>query len=168
MSAEIPSVATVPAEAIVWHFFDSRKTQRGPVSGTDLLWFFASGEVTQETYCWRNGLADWAALTTIADLTPMLSALSAVGAEPWFYMDSMRIKQGPFARDDIKGFRAAGMIGDETLVWTKAVVGTSYNNQLDTDATTSHFFPHVKSNKKKTNCFAHYFSFYTTNTCIYF
>ncbi len=123
------SVLAVSPEDVVWHFFDSRKLQRGPVSGVDLLWFFAAGHVTAETYCWRAGLADWAPWAQVSDLVSWQGDMEGL-QKPWFYMDSQMCKQGPVEQDILKDMKRAGLLNEHSRVWKKGDIGTSQSISL--------------------------------------
>jgi hypothetical protein len=112
-------------DAVAWFFFDSRKAQRGPVSGTDIAWFLAAGHINGETYCWREGIDGWQFLAQVPALALLQQQLAHLGSEAWFYMDAQMCKQGPVARDVLVDMHKAGLLTADSHVWRRGDIGTS-------------------------------------------
>jgi uncharacterized RDD family membrane protein YckC len=49
-----------------WYYADAAGTQQGPIDAEALLAQYAAAEVTPDTLVWREGLADWQPLSTLA------------------------------------------------------------------------------------------------------
>jgi type IV pilus assembly protein PilA len=52
--------------AVDWFYADAQNQQQGPVPGSRLAELFRSGAVQQETLVWRDGLAGWVPLRSVA------------------------------------------------------------------------------------------------------
>jgi predicted Zn finger-like uncharacterized protein len=73
--------AATPASSTddaVWHVVIGRD-QVGPMTGRDVRDRFAAGEITLESYIWREGFGDWQRLSDVSDFADVASA-PGVGA----------------------------------------------------------------------------------------
>jgi predicted Zn finger-like uncharacterized protein len=105
----------------VWHLVIDQD-QIGPISEQEVRQRFARGEVDLETYAWREGFGDWAALGTIDAFVGLASGqaagagmgdMAAGGADP----DSATMAGDPFAGAADQGdgsdlFGSGGNAGD--------------------------------------------------------
>ena len=105
----------------VWHLVIDQD-QIGPISEEEVRQRFARGEVDLETYAWREGFGDWAALGTIDAFAGLASGqapgagmgdMAAGGADP----DSATLAGDPFAAAGDQGdggdlFGSGGNAGD--------------------------------------------------------
>jgi len=52
--------------AVEWFYADAQHQQQGPVPGSRLAELYRNGAVKQDTLVWRDGLAGWVALRSVA------------------------------------------------------------------------------------------------------
>lgn len=76
-SVEAPPAvgAAAPAPDTIWHVVVDGE-QVGPVSGADVRARLARGEISGDTYVWREGLSDWQKLSVVAELADGLAPFS--------------------------------------------------------------------------------------------
>jgi predicted Zn finger-like uncharacterized protein len=73
-AAAAPATATAPAEG-GWHVVVDGE-QVGPVPEADIRARFERGEITADTYVWKEGFADWLKLSTVPDFVDLAGAAS--------------------------------------------------------------------------------------------
>ncbi len=89
-----PAVAAESAGAIsVWHIVVDGE-QVGPMSEADLRGRLSRGEITAETYIWKEGQADWLKLSAVAEFG---DAAAAVAAEPAPYASAPSDEDSAFS-----------------------------------------------------------------------
>ena len=80
-SATAPAAAASPDEKPEW-YVAINDDQVGPVTRADLQARWDKGEVKRDTLAWRQGLADWQAVSTISDLSWLTQRPQAVASKP--------------------------------------------------------------------------------------
>lgn len=65
---------------MLW-YYSKNSTQLGPVPFEELRSRLAAGEITPSDRVWREGMKDWAAISTVEELRPMLSTASVTGGD---------------------------------------------------------------------------------------
>ncbi|PJK14115.1 transporter [Lysobacteraceae bacterium NML07-0707] len=58
------------ANAAEWFYVDAQRQQQGPLGREQLLAQVQSGLLPADTLVWKNGMSDWQALNTLAELLP--------------------------------------------------------------------------------------------------
>ena len=69
-----------------WYYADAEGVRQGPVEAEALLAQYAAGAVQRQTLVWREGLADWQPLASVAGELGLadaaLAEVAALGMEP--------------------------------------------------------------------------------------
>jgi predicted Zn finger-like uncharacterized protein len=73
------AVPTTPASENSWHIVVDGE-QVGPLAASDVRARLARGEVTAETYIWREGMADWLKISSVAEFSESGQALEDSGS----------------------------------------------------------------------------------------
>lgn len=71
----------------MWHYVDSTRQTRGPLSREQLVSLYGSGQVNEQTLAWREGMPGWVPLGTLAaelGLPPPMPPSMPPGAPPLF------------------------------------------------------------------------------------
>jgi GYF domain 2/Domain of unknown function (DUF4190) len=65
---------------MLW-YYSKNSTQLGPVPFEELRARLASGEITPSDRVWREGMKDWAVISAVEELRPILPVASGMGGD---------------------------------------------------------------------------------------
>lgn len=117
---------------ILW-FYIAGKEQIGPISQQDIATKIASGEISKDTWVWREGMANWMTLehTELAIYRSQLyrKTPQRSSGEAWFYISEGK-QTGPVPHSVIQEKIDKGTLKPETLVWSKEIVNWTPVNDV--------------------------------------
>jgi hypothetical protein len=97
--------------------------QSGPYSLENLQAYWREGTITEQSYYWTAGMADWAAVT---DLAPQLSdgteyTAPADGEAPTHFLFENGTQTGPFTLERLKERYQNGEVSGSTFFWREGM-----------------------------------------------
>jgi hypothetical protein len=97
--------------------------QSGPYSLENLQAYWREGTITEQSYYWTDGMADWGAIT---DLAPQLSdgtehTGAADGEAPTHFLFENGTQTGPFTLERLKERYQNGEVSGSTFFWREGM-----------------------------------------------
>ena len=111
-----------PEQSKDWYYIDSARVRQGKFSDAEMDQFLSNGTITESTYVWKAGMAQWALLKdTALSKGEKVSASQGDDDEPWFYRGRDNSRVGPFTAAELEELLNRGTINYQTDVWKRGM-----------------------------------------------
>ncbi len=109
-----------PVDDTQWYYVKNQESV-GPFSTAEITSFIRSGEVNEDTYVWKDGMAEWLQIkytefNTVAS-QPQPEPETSSEEPVWYYVAGNNGQSGPYTESQMEESMRSNAINGETYVW---------------------------------------------------
>ena len=109
-------------EDVQWYYVKNQESV-GPFSTGEMAAYIRSGEVNEDTYVWKDGMAEWLQVKytelkqTAPDPQPEVKKQPEMEEPVWYYVAGNNGQSGPYTESQMEESMRTNIIDGQTYVW---------------------------------------------------